>query len=171
MDPLSNIDTYTDSGRSRVCADAVIALRKCLGLSQASFEKVLKCSAMEVSRMERGYKLTANLCIQLGNIAGDPACWFFWERARPRSSDVLRIHPDFHLRTQKDETVLRVVHPGLVRELKHLILWLFLYCRWCLVLGTHGGADIPDKIGIVPNAVFATPKTCAQIQHGLLVSR
>ena len=40
-----------------------------------------------------------------------------------------------------------------------------------LMLGTHEGAAIPDWIGIVPNAVFATPRTCVQIQHGLLVSR
>jgi len=155
----SNIEVYTNSIRSRVCAEAVIALRKRLGLSQALLGKALKCSAMAVSRIERGSKLTADLCIQLGNIAGDPECWFFWERAGLRSSDVLRIFPDFRQRTQKDEMVLRVVHAG--TRAKNRQSDLVAIPVMPVVLGTHGGqgAQVADWAGIIPNAVVATPKT------------
>ena len=31
--------------------------------------------------------------IEIGNLAGDPLCWYFWERAGLRSDDLMRVMP------------------------------------------------------------------------------
>jgi transcriptional regulator with XRE-family HTH domain len=158
MGRVSNIKPYTPTSRSVACAEAVIALRERFGLSQKSLGKALRCSPTVVSRMERGDNLSAELCIQLGNIAGDPECWFFWECAGLRSSDLLRIIPDFKGRTEKDEFCLRVVHAGPRVRVKESDLVAIPVLP--LVAGTHGGkgAQTPDWNGIVPTAIFASPK-------------
>ena len=49
---------------------------------------------MVVSRWERGaQEPTAGSYIELGNLAGDPLCWYFWGRAGLRSEDVMRVLP------------------------------------------------------------------------------
>lgn len=69
-------------------------LRRARQLSQAEFGRQLGVSAMAVSRWERGVAGPAGAtCIRLGNLAGDPLCWFFWKRAGLRLSDVTRVLP------------------------------------------------------------------------------
>ena len=46
---------------------------------------------MAISRWERGLQEPPADCyIKLGDLAGIPDCWFFWERAGLKSSDVIR---------------------------------------------------------------------------------
>ena len=76
-------------------ADKVGQLRMRLDLSQSELGARLHYSAMAVSRWERGaLEPTADVYIRLGNLAGEPDCWFFWDRAGLKKSDLLRIVPE-----------------------------------------------------------------------------
>jgi SOS-response transcriptional repressor LexA len=80
-------------------ATAISALRHRFALSQTAFGKKFHSSAMAVSRWERGaQEPTARSYIELGNLAGDPNCWYFWGRAGLRHEDLMRILPQFRRR-------------------------------------------------------------------------
>ena len=85
-----------------------------LNLSQSEFAKRLGASAMAVSRWERGIQeVPANVYIRLGNLAGDPLCWYFWGCAGLRTVDVMRVLPAARQRLQDDRLPnLRFVHAG-----------------------------------------------------------
>src|SRR5207244_12896373 len=69
-------------------ASRIIALRRRMGVSQSELGKQLNSSALAVSRWERWVQEPpANIYIQLGNITGDPDCWYFWRRAGLHSGD------------------------------------------------------------------------------------
>lgn len=75
-------------------ATSISDLRGTLDLSQTDFGRRLHSSAMAVSRWERGaQEPAAGSYIELGNLAGDPLCWFFWARAGLRSEDLMRVVP------------------------------------------------------------------------------
>jgi SOS-response transcriptional repressor LexA len=70
----------------------ILALRAVLGLTQAAFASRLHYSAMALSRWERGtHEPSAQAYIQLGNLAGDPECHWFWARAGLISADFSRM--------------------------------------------------------------------------------
>jgi SOS-response transcriptional repressor LexA len=72
-------------------ASQIIALRRQLKMSQGQLAKRMECSAMTVSRWERGMqKPTADYYIQLGRLVGKDKCWFFWEFAGLRMADFAR---------------------------------------------------------------------------------
>ena len=59
-------------------ATRIIDLRHRLKLSQSELGKQLNASAMAVSRWERSVQEPpANIYSQLGNLTGDPECWYF----------------------------------------------------------------------------------------------
>src|SRR3979490_2294670 len=69
-------------------------LRRRLKLSQSRLVQQLQYSAMAISRWERGLQEPPADCyIKLGDLAGNPDCWYFWERAGLKSSDVIRALP------------------------------------------------------------------------------
>src|SRR5437016_14175853 len=75
-------------------AQRIASLRQRLGMSQAALAHRLECSAMTVSRWERGLLApSSDDSIQLGNLAGKSECWFFWERAGLRLPDGVRALP------------------------------------------------------------------------------
>jgi SOS-response transcriptional repressor LexA len=75
-------------------AARVEKLRHHLDLSQSSLGQQLQYSAMAISRWERGLQEPPADCyIKLGELAGNPDCWYFWERAGLKSSDVMRVLP------------------------------------------------------------------------------
>jgi SOS-response transcriptional repressor LexA/DNA-binding XRE family transcriptional regulator len=81
-------------GGSPPWALKVAALRRKLGLTQAAFGERLQYSAMAVSRWERGSHEPVAACyIRMGNLAGTPDCWFFWQSAGLAVSDVVRRLP------------------------------------------------------------------------------
>jgi SOS-response transcriptional repressor LexA/DNA-binding XRE family transcriptional regulator len=89
-------------------------LRQNLKLTQSEFSKQLGVSAMSVSRWERGIlKVPAEVYIKLGNMAGDPLCWYFWGRAGLRTEDVMRVLPAARDRLHENRVAdIRVVHAG-----------------------------------------------------------
>jgi DNA-binding XRE family transcriptional regulator len=76
-------------------AIAILNLRKRLGYSQTGLGSRLHYSAMAVSRWETGKQEPTSQCyIQLGNLAGQPDCWFFWGRAGLKTADLKHIFPE-----------------------------------------------------------------------------
>jgi phage repressor protein C with HTH and peptisase S24 domain len=75
-------------------ASRIIALRRQMKMSQGELAKRMECSAMTVSRWERGMQApTADYYIQLGKLAGKEQCWFFWGHAGLQVADVARTLP------------------------------------------------------------------------------
>jgi transcriptional regulator with XRE-family HTH domain len=60
----------------------ITALRDRLGINQAELARRLECSAMTISRWERGLlQPSAEHFIHLGNLGNRTEAWFFWEMA------------------------------------------------------------------------------------------
>lgn len=140
-------------------AERIIALRKRLQLSQTELGKRVNASAMAVSRWERGVQEpTAGIHIQLGNLTGDPECWYFWGRAGLQSADLMRVLPDVRSRMRKDH--LHVVQdgersPARGRHTANLVAVPVLP----VMVAAHGGeGDSPDLVGqAAPETMLAAP--------------
>lgn len=66
-------------------------LRQRLRLNQAGLARLLNVSPMAVSRWERAVnEPEASYYIHMGTLAGDPDCWYFWQRAGLPASDLKR---------------------------------------------------------------------------------
>lgn len=92
----------------------ILTLRQASKLTQGEFGRKMSASAMAISRWERGKaEPPPNSYLELGKLAGDPLCWFFWGRAGLSTADVLRVLPTARrrLRQSRIESV-RVVHAG-----------------------------------------------------------
>src|SRR5947207_6919295 len=73
-------------------ADRIERLREKLQLNQAALARLLHVSPMAVSRWERAInEPEAGYYIQMGTLAGEPDCWYFWQRAGLPSSDLMRV--------------------------------------------------------------------------------
>lgn len=60
----------------------ITALRENFGINQAELARRMACSAMTISRWERGLlQPSAEHFIQLGNLGNKTQAWFFWEMA------------------------------------------------------------------------------------------
>jgi hypothetical protein len=71
-------------------------------LNQVELGQRLHYSAMAISRWERGeQEPTDRGYIELGNLAGDPDCWYFWGRAGLHNENLLRVMPVLRERLQK----------------------------------------------------------------------
>ncbi len=152
----------TRSTTDREWASWIIALRRRMGLSQSELGKQLNASAMAVSRWERGaQEPPANIYIQLGNITGDPECWYFWGRAGLHSDDLMRVLPAVRSRLQKERLpALQVVQAGVHRLRKkgsHLVAIPVLP----VVAATHGGKGDPEVAldQARPETVLAAPSS------------
>jgi len=95
-------------------AEAVWELRKRLQLDQTALGQKVHSSAMAVSRWERGaQEPPSHSYIELGNLAGDPQCWYFWGRAGLRNEDLMRVMPDLERRLRVSRSVdVEVVRAG-----------------------------------------------------------
>ena len=155
---MSKTRNRTDSESS----SRISSLRRRMGISQSELGKQLNSSAMAVSRWERGaQEPPANIYIQLGNITGDPECWYFWGRAGLHSGDLMRVLPAVRSRLQKDRLPdLQVVQAGAHRLRKkgsHLVAIPVLP----VVAATHGGKGDPEIAldQARPETVLAAPNS------------
>src|ERR1700761_1960781 len=91
-------------------AARVLGLREHLGMSQSAFGQKLQSSAMAVSRWERGVQEPpSHSYLEIGNLAGDSRCWYFWGRAGLRSEDVLRVMPGIQRRIRRENANFEMV--------------------------------------------------------------
>lgn len=137
----------------------ILALRKARKLTQQQFAEQLGTSAMTVSRWERGeLEPQAKAYISLGNMAGDPTCWFFWEQAGFIIADVRRALPAADRRSVKVANV-QIVHAGAVkaRSIKpeDLIAIPLLPIR-AATLGEEAD-EVADLDQLKPEAIWAAP--------------
>jgi len=85
-------------------AKSVVCLRTGLALNQVEFGNSFHCSAMAVSRWERGVsEPPSHIYIEMGNLSGDPMCWYFWGRAGLSKEDLLRVIPQMRQRWRKTQ--------------------------------------------------------------------
>jgi SOS-response transcriptional repressor LexA len=150
-------------------ARRILALRHRLKLSQSDLGKQMNSSAMAVSRWERGVQEPpANVYIQLGNLTGDPECWYFWGQAGLSSDDLMRVLPAVRSRKRQDHMVrLQVVHAGPRQSTKHAEELVAIPVL-PIVAATHGGTGDPvDKLGQVPpDSMLAAPSNwCPNPAH------
>src|SRR5260370_28477523 len=76
-------------------------LRQGLGLNQPELGLRVHYSAMAISRWERGEQEPPDRAyIELGNLAGNPKCWYFWGCAGLNSETLLRVMPETRERLQ-----------------------------------------------------------------------
>jgi len=141
-------------------AKRILALRRRLQISQSELGKQMSASAMAVSRWERGVQEPpANIYIQLGNLTGDPECWYFWGRAGMSSEDLMRVLPAVRSRLRKDRLpTLQVVQAGVHRAPRrqdNLVAIPVLP----VVAATHGGKGDPvDALEQAhPESMLAAP--------------
>jgi len=140
-------------------SEKIANFRDRLKLSQSEFGKQLGASAMAVSRWERGIQnAPANIFIQLGNLAGDPLCWYFWGCAGLRTSDVTRVMPAARRRLHEDRfPILRVAHaggPGKRRTADFVAIPLLPVHAGTL---GHAGDKRADLEQVRPEAMLAAP--------------
>jgi phage repressor protein C with HTH and peptisase S24 domain len=95
-------------------AKSIVDLRQVLDLSQTDFGHRLHSSAMGVSRWERGVQEPpSHSYIELGNLAGDPLCWYFWGRAGLRAEDLTRVIPKLRKRISQHAAIdFQIAHAG-----------------------------------------------------------
>jgi len=141
-------------------AGRINALRRRLGLSQSELGKRLDASAMAVSRWERGIQEPpANISIQLGNLTGDPECWYFWARAGLHSDDLMRVLPSVRSRLRRDRLPdLRIVQAGVHRVPKKASQLVAIPVL-PVVAATHGGKGDPAILlqEAKPETLLAAP--------------
>ncbi len=93
---------------------SIFRLRSELVLNQVGFGNLFHCSAMAVSRWERGVsEPPSHTYIEMGNLAGDPLCWYFWGRAGLSKEDLLRVVPRLRKRLRQAQMpLLEIVRAG-----------------------------------------------------------
>lgn len=95
-------------------------LRKSLSLNQSELGAKLGCSAMAVSRWERGaLKCPANILIRLGTLSKPDDCWFFWRLAGLSTPDVIRVLPIARKRFVAEVPFLKLVARTNIKDLGH----------------------------------------------------
>jgi phage repressor protein C with HTH and peptisase S24 domain len=78
------------SVRLQEWATQITSLRDRLGINQAELARKMECSAMTVSRWERGLlQPSAQHFVRLGNLGNKNEAWFFWEKAGIQASKMV----------------------------------------------------------------------------------
>jgi len=142
-------------------ADRIAGLRRSLKLSQSELGRQLNSSAMAVSRWERGVQEPpATIYIQLGNLTGDPACWYFWGRAGLHSNDVMRVLPAVRRRLRQERPAVQLVASGsrrLAQQKDGLVAIPLLPLQAAGNIGAPGPE--PDMVSMRPEGVLAGPRS------------
>jgi SOS-response transcriptional repressor LexA len=136
-------------------------LRERLHLNQTFFGQKLQSSAMAVSRWERGaQEPPSNLYIELGNLAGDPDCWYFWERAGLRSQDLMKVMPGMQRRLQESRThEFEIVRAGSGKKRLKYTEQLVVVPLLKIVAAAHGekGDNVTSLSTASVESVIAAP--------------
>jgi SOS-response transcriptional repressor LexA/DNA-binding XRE family transcriptional regulator len=137
----------------------ILAFRQTLKLTQGELGKRLGTSAMAVSRWERGdAEVPADAYIRLGNIARDPLCWFFWERAGLSTADVMRVLPTAARRLRQGTPAnVQVVHAGAGGSVKPATFVAIPVLPVQAATPGADGGEAPDLNQLKPEAVWAAP--------------
>ncbi|HET9307382.1 MAG TPA: XRE family transcriptional regulator [Candidatus Sulfotelmatobacter sp.] len=136
-------------------ASQITALRQRLKINQAELARRMECSAMTISRWERGLlQPSAEHFVQLGNLGSKNEAWFFWEMAGIQASKMLEAlsttsHHGFWSDVRQLEQAsagAKALHPQKKTQLVGLPLLK-------AVIGTHG---VPSHLRTSLRAIPAT---------------
>jgi len=120
-------------------AAQITTLRERLEINQAELARRLECSAMTISRWERGLlQPSAEHFIQLGNLGNKAEGWFFWEMAGIQPAKMMEaLSSTFRAKGVLDFPTLSVSRagPGANRREQDRVVGLPLLKA---VIGTHG---------------------------------
>jgi SOS-response transcriptional repressor LexA len=140
----------------------ILELRQQLRLNQTAFGRKVQSSAMAVSRWERGaQEPPSHSYIEIGNLAGDPRCWYFWGRAGLRSEDVMRVIPGMHRRLRLAHThELEIVNAGSgTKELaQKLQLVAIPLLKTAAATPGEKGDDVPSLHDAPVESMIAAPR-------------
>jgi transcriptional regulator with XRE-family HTH domain len=142
----------------------IIGFRQALKLTQGALGKRLKTSAMAVSRWERGEtEPAAGSYIRLGNLAGDPLCWFFLARAGLSTADVMRVLPTAGRRLRQGRIAsVNVVHAGAGRAALNPVDFVAIPLLPVRTATAGANADeVADLDQIKPEGMWAAPRAMA----------
>jgi phage repressor protein C with HTH and peptisase S24 domain len=115
-----------------------------------------------VSRWERGVQEPpSHSYIEMGNLAGNPQCWYFWGRAGLRNEDVMRVMPEMQRRLRRENTLdFEIVLAGSSSKKVARNLQLVAVPLLAIVIGSQGGKE--DDSSVLQDApvenVIAAPK-------------
>jgi SOS-response transcriptional repressor LexA len=141
-------------------AEKISELRRQLHLNQTAFGHKLQSSAMAVSRWERGaQEPPSHSYIEIGNLAGDPRCWYFWGRAGLRSEDIMKVMPGMQKRLRQTQDFEIVTAGSGTRKLTGK-LQLVAVPLLKTIAAAHGqkGDDIPFLHDAPVESMIAAPK-------------
>ena len=95
-------------------AKRIKALRLYLKDSRGALANKVGVSEEKVALWESGTEQPSpNFYIKLGNIAGEPSCWYFWEQAGLYSGEFMQVLPAVRLQIHQGKPPdLQVVHAG-----------------------------------------------------------
>ena len=143
----------------------IAALRLKLGYTQAALGENLHYSAMAVSRWERGsHEPTSSCWIQLGNIAGPPDCWFFWQKAGLAVSDVVR-HLPLADATHKPQPIVVVAAGAGKRHLAKADPSLIALPVLALASDTPASTGLTLEDAVVVSMLAAPKQWCPNPEH------
>ena len=117
---------------------------------------------MSVSRWERGIlEVPANIYIKLGNLAGDPLCWYARGCAGLRSEDVMRVLPAARDRLHESRLAsVLVVHAGSEKKrglARADLVAIPLLPVYAATHGEQGDKDV-DLEQVRPETLLAAPR-------------
>jgi SOS-response transcriptional repressor LexA len=122
-------------------AGQITALRVRSGINQAELARRMECSAMTISRWERGLlQPSAEHFIQLGNLGEKSEAWFFWEMAGIQAAKMVQAVSTFPAGRSLPAPLLQgaIAGPATVRhERLSRVVGLPLLKA---IVGTHGVA-------------------------------
>jgi phage repressor protein C with HTH and peptisase S24 domain len=151
----------------------ITRLRERIGINQAELARRLECSAMTISRWERGLlQPSAEYFVQLGNLGNKSEAWFFWEMAGLRPSKMLdTLSASMRSRGSLDSTGFDSTHgnAAAVRARKDDIVRIPLLKA---IVGTHGvSGDRHSSLRAIPVAetLGMPPSWCPNPGHTSLL--
>lgn len=131
-------------------ATQITALREQLAINQAELARRMECSAMTISRWERGLlQPSAEHFIQLGNLGDKTEAWFFWEMGGIEPAKMIQALGGNSRRMRSDHSRLDVDRPsgGATSEKFSQMIEVPLLKGF---VGTHGVAGDRRSLRTIP---------------------
>ena len=131
-------------------ASQITGLRERLQINQAELARRMECSAMTISRWERGLlQPSAEHFIQLGNLGDKTEAWFFWEMAGVEPAKMIQALGGNSRRMRSDNPRLEVAQPSAATGAETLSQTIGVPLLKGLV-GTHGVVGDRRSLRTIP---------------------
>ena len=134
-------------------ATQITALREHLTINQAELARRMECSAMTISRWERGLlQPSAEHFIQLGNLGDKSEAWFFWEKAGIQPAKMVQALGGGSRKKRTDAPGLELVRSGATAGADQKVPQVIGVPLLKGVVGTHGADGDNRSLRTMPVA-------------------